>query len=188
MDARAPLTVGQARITRVLHPTDFSAGSVRAFDYAVLLARLAGAELHLLHVVVPPEGVPASETALKKACREAEKRLVGLVGHAAGVADVWPAVRVGSPSVEVIRYAHEAGVDLVVMGTVGAHGDAVTPIGSLAEKIVRGVAVPVLTVAAPAAREAVGRRCSLCGQAATDVICDGCKDRVRGEATLRTGR
>ncbi|HEY3355508.1 MAG TPA: universal stress protein [Polyangia bacterium] len=186
MDPRSQLTVGQARITRILHPTDFSPGSTLALDYAVLLARLTGAELHLLHVVVPPEEVATSESALRKAVREAAKRLDALCATVTGVPSVHAATRVGSSAGEVIRYARDEEADLVVMGTTGAHGGE-APVGSVAEKVVRGLTVPVLAVkaAAPGKAKAAGRRCSLCGAPATDVICDACKDRVRGEAAVR---
>ncbi len=40
-----------AKVQKILCPTDFSELSVGAVNYAVLLAEMFGAELHLLYVV-----------------------------------------------------------------------------------------------------------------------------------------
>ncbi|TKX83377.1 universal stress protein, partial [Halorubrum sp. SS5] len=60
--------------------------------------------------------------------------------------DVETAVVEGSPSREIITHAEEAGCDLVVMGTHGRGGIDRLLLGSVAEKVVRGSSVPVLTV------------------------------------------
>jgi nucleotide-binding universal stress UspA family protein len=183
-----PLTTGQARITRILHPTDFSPASDRAYDYAILLGRLTGAEIVLLHVVVPPDEVATSESALRRAVKDAEKRLEVLAATAKGAERVRATVRVGSSSGEVIRCAQEERVDLVVMASSGAHGGG-APVGSVAEKVVHGLELPVLVVKAPAPKaQAAGRRCALCGAPATDVLCENCKAKVRGEAAARKKR
>jgi nucleotide-binding universal stress UspA family protein len=174
--APAPIRIGT-----ILHPTDFSPSSDRALEWARALASLAGAELHLLHVVGYPEDLRPSETAMRKAVGEAEKRVRALAGEGAQAA-----VRVGSAAHEIIRYARDEKIELVVMGTVGLHGEPGVPVGSVAEKVLRGLTVPVLTVKAPPpAKKAAGRTCAMCGSAALDVLCDACKDRVRGEAVAR---
>jgi nucleotide-binding universal stress UspA family protein len=52
----------------------------------------------------------------------------------------------GSPSAEIVRYAEREACDLVVMGTHGRGGIDRLLLGSVAEKVVRGSNVPVLTV------------------------------------------
>ena len=44
-------------IDKILHTTDLSENSNRAFEYAVALANLSGAEIAVLHVLsdLPPE-------------------------------------------------------------------------------------------------------------------------------------
>jgi nucleotide-binding universal stress UspA family protein len=176
--------MSQARITRILHPTDFSLSSERALDYSTMLGELTGAELHLLHVVPYPEELRPSEAELRKACEGAERRLRGF-----GVADAHTAVRVGSPHTEVVRYAGDAKIDLVVMGIVGLSGESGGVLGSTAEKVMRALSVPVLTIkVAEKKARAAGRRCAMCAAPAQDVLCNGCKDRVQSEAVSRKRR
>ena len=54
--------------------------------------------------------------------------------------------RTGPPFVEIIRYAKEHDVDLLIMGTHGRGGLAHMLLGSVAEKVVRKSPCPVLTV------------------------------------------
>jgi nucleotide-binding universal stress UspA family protein len=180
------LSFGRARISRILHPTDFSESSARAYDYARLLGRATGAELHVLHVVGYPEELAPSQSQMRKAYVEAEKRLGAEVQPTEDGETVRSVVRVGSPASETIRYAREEKIDLVVMGTVGLHGDEPgTPVGSVAEKVIRALAIPVLTVKAPATKsKAASRVCAMCAQPSGDVLCNACKDRVRGEAVV----
>ena len=189
MNASATSTASQTPITRILHPTDFSPTSARAFDYALLLARLCGAELHLVHVVVPPDEVQASESTLKRAVRDAEKRVEALARTLKEDVRIRSVVCVGSSHTEVIGYALKEKIDLVVLGTVGMHGETSGAVGSMAEKVIRGINIPVLTIKLPPSPKTTAtRRCTLCSAPVNDVICDACKDRIRGEAIDRRNR
>ena len=55
----------------------------------------------------------------------------------------------GHPLVEIIRYAREADIDLMIIGTHGRTGLAHMLLGSNAEKIVRKAPCPVMTVHCP---------------------------------------
>ena len=55
-------------------------------------------------------------------------------------------VDTGVPFLEVIRYAREHDIDLIVLGTHGRTGLVHMLMGSVAEKIVRKAPCPVLTV------------------------------------------
>ena len=56
------------------------------------------------------------------------------------------ALRWGSPFLEIVRYAKEHGIELIVMGTHGRGPIAHLLLGSVAEKVVRKAPCPVLTV------------------------------------------
>jgi universal stress protein A len=143
---------------RILAPTDFSKFSNAALSYATAFAEKFGAELHLLHVVqnlavmipdsvnvMPPVGPSVDQLTL--AVTEAldrliaEKRLERFKVH--------KAVREGTPFYEIIQYAREADIDLIVMGTHGHSGLVHVLLGSVTEKVVRKAPCPVLTVRHP---------------------------------------
>jgi nucleotide-binding universal stress UspA family protein len=52
----------------------------------------------------------------------------------------------GNPSEELIRYAEEEGMDIVVMGTLGKTGFDRLLMGSVAGNLVRHLKVPVMVV------------------------------------------
>ena len=56
------------------------------------------------------------------------------------------AVVEGSPKVEIVRYARQHDVDVIVLATHGRSGLAHVIIGSVAECVVRAAPCPVLTV------------------------------------------
>lgn len=143
---------------RILVPTDFSKHSGNALTYAAAFAEKFGAELYLLHVVQDlalfiPEAVTAappiapSLEQLTAAVREALDRTVkdyplqGLTVHRE--------VREGNPFYEIVRFAQENNIDLIIMGTHGHTGLVHVLLGSVAEKVVRKAPCPVLTVRHP---------------------------------------
>ena len=145
-------------LRRILVPTDFSKSSHSALTYGVAFARKFGAELHLLHVVQDialfiPEAVLAPLPALAPleqfttAARTALERVVR-EGDWAGV-PIHPEVAEGRPSEEIVRFARERTVDLIVMGCHGHTGLAHVLLGSVADKVVRRAPCPVLTVRHP---------------------------------------
>lgn len=133
----------------ILVPIDDSPGSERAFEVAATLAKRYGSAVHVLSVV--DEHGP----------RDGEWDYDGdspaaafLDAHAdefeADEIDVTPAVREGIVHEEILDYADESGVDLVVMGTHGRTGVRRYLLGSVTEKVVRLSDVPVLSVKADA--------------------------------------
>jgi nucleotide-binding universal stress UspA family protein len=55
-------------------------------------------------------------------------------------------VRAGTPYVEILTYAKDHDIDLIVMGTHGRGFVGRVVMGSVAEKVVRYAPCPVLTV------------------------------------------
>jgi nucleotide-binding universal stress UspA family protein len=62
---------------------------------------------------------------------------------------VTPRVLIGTPFVEIIRYATDQSIDLIVIGTHGHSALAAMLLGSVAEKVVRKAPCPVLTARDP---------------------------------------
>src|SRR5262249_9594727 len=136
----------------------FSKYSQVALTYAVALAEKFGAELHLLHVVqdlavfipdavavAPPIAPPLEQ--FTAAAREALERVVRENGLEQRT--VHREIREGTPFYEIIRFAREQDIDLIVMGTHGHSGLAHMLLGSVTEKVVRKAPCPVLTVRHP---------------------------------------
>jgi nucleotide-binding universal stress UspA family protein len=137
-------------IKKILVPTDLSECSLRAAEYAAELASHFGAEIHLIHVVeqiaVPAYYGPLPEEMLhpEKNAREAlEKWGDSELGKAS---DVVRSIANGTPFVEIVRYAREQEMDLIVIGTHGRSGLSHALLGSVAEKVVRKANCAVLTV------------------------------------------
>jgi nucleotide-binding universal stress UspA family protein len=139
------------QMKRILVPTDFSEPSAKALAYGKALARLFGAELHVIHVINarPFAGTASADgyvpeltefaTQLETLARANMSRLAD--GAAASTALAW-----GRPHVEIGRYAREHQIDLIVMGTHGRGFVGHLLLGSVAERMVRQAPCPVLTV------------------------------------------
>ena len=63
----------------------------------------------------------------------------------------------GDPAGEIVRYATDAGIDLIVMGTHGRTGLERLLLGSVAEKVMRDANCSVLVVKLPKGIPAVQR-------------------------------
>ncbi len=141
-------------IQRILLPTDFSAYSATATQYACELATKFAAELHLLHTLeVHLSSTPAFAmglalpTHVHESRAAAEKALAGVLDPQWAVGrKVVHAVVEGSPKVEIVRYARTHHMDVIVLATHGRSGLAHVLMGSVAESVVRTAPCPVLTV------------------------------------------
>ncbi|MDH3453913.1 MAG: universal stress protein [Desulfuromonadales bacterium] len=141
------------KINDILFATDLSTASLPAAEYALTLAKLAGANLHVLHVIneldehqrvmIPSEAFKVLEktielqavTELDRFCRE----------RAADLATTTYAV-VGTPFLMILETGEKVNADLIVMGTHGRNGVERVIVGSTAERVVRRSKIPVLTV------------------------------------------
>ena len=133
-------------IKRILYPTDFSPYSNQAYFHAVALAEKHRASLTVMYVYVA--GVSP------------------LGGHGTADRHYWqdlleqirpidPSIPVnhilveGDPAGEIVRYTHDAGINLVVMGTHGRTGLERLLMGSVAERVLRDAPCSVLVVKLP---------------------------------------
>ncbi len=140
----------------ILLCTDFSENSRPAREIAIDYAQAFGARLAILHVVNSSRlGFPAFEMAVPVNVQEVLKALEESVekGFAALVeeckktlSDVTTYSRIGVPANEIVRFAEQESVDLIIMGTHGWTGFKHLVLGSTAENVVRTANCPVLTV------------------------------------------
>lgn len=135
---------------RILFPTDGSDGTMGALDHAIAHAKTYDATLHVLYVV--EETYPLVEAGppdvLEELKEEGERLLDDVRARAkeAGVESIQGTISGGSPYRQILQYADEHDIELIVMGTHGRRGVDRYLLGSVAEKVVRTAECPVLTV------------------------------------------
>lgn len=135
---------------RILVPTDFSEVTRVTLERARALADPARTELHVLHAAPNPGlSLPGGDEAERRS-QELRERLERIAQPAAldGLAIVCVA-RMGKPWMEIVTYAREAQIDLIVMGTHGRTGLVHAVMGSVVEQVVRHAPCPVLIVRPP---------------------------------------
>lgn len=141
-------------VKRILHPTVFSEYSAAAAQYAALLTQLFAAELHLLYVMEemmgkfpePDLGFPAPGD-LGTVRKDLWPQLQTAVGFELPDPDrIILATRLGPISEQIVSYAKEFEIDMIVLGTRGRRGLAHALMGSVAADVVRKASCPVLTV------------------------------------------
>ncbi|SEP30760.1 Nucleotide-binding universal stress protein, UspA family [Halogranum amylolyticum] len=135
---------------RILIPTDGSPEAEAAVAHAVELAARYDATLHALSVadVSHFHGLDADTSVIVEGFDEEARTAVDHVadaGAAAGVT-VETAVEHGPASETILTFVDDHDVDLVVVGTRGRHGLEQFLLGSVADRLVRRAAVPVLTI------------------------------------------
>jgi nucleotide-binding universal stress UspA family protein len=131
--------------------TDGSENTQKAISYGIKLAKLSGATVHALHVVdissVSQSWTAGKETIHEVLTKDGQKAIskVKECGETLGV-DVKEVLLEGHPSKEIIDFAENNDIDLIVMGTLGKTGLDRFLMGSVAGTVVRNSKVPVLVV------------------------------------------
>jgi nucleotide-binding universal stress UspA family protein len=140
-------------VRRILCPIDFSEFADRALRHATRIAGWYEAEIHALHVVpvmtegwaIPMAvGASAAGPSIPAGLREALD--VRLAPARAAHLPLHTDVREGGAAREILAYAGEADVDLIVMGSHGRSGFQRLLLGSVTDAVLRKATCPVLTV------------------------------------------
>ncbi|HEX8106515.1 MAG TPA: universal stress protein [Kofleriaceae bacterium] len=148
--ARAPGGVQPFR--KVLCPIDFSEDSRHALDRAAELAARTGAGITLLHVIEPAatfSNLPMADNNLQAIDRRATHELARWASELENKVSipVNTEIRIGRPGVQTLAVLDaDPAFDLVVMGSHGRTGIRRVLLGSVAEKVLRHAACPVLIV------------------------------------------
>jgi nucleotide-binding universal stress UspA family protein len=142
------------QLKRLLVPTDFSESAHHALTYGTSFAREYKAHLVLLHVVENLTvgyasdlfPVPMAEV-FQEISGYARAELAKLAAEVRekGV-EVEDQVVQGKPSAEIVRFAEENAIDMIVLGTHGKGMLDQALFGSTTERVVRRAPCPVLTV------------------------------------------
>jgi universal stress protein A len=152
--------------SKILITTDLSRYSLAALEYILGFGLFEGAQLYLLHVLDLPRSRVATSSedvdtraSLHRAEQLGMKRLEDFVAkHIGSDLPLRLIVKVGTPVDEIRHFAEAEGVDLIVVATHGWTGLRHIVMGSVAERVVRNSAIPVLTVKPHALRESILQR------------------------------
>ena len=134
----------------ILVTTDFSETSESAFGLAQQLAEKFGGHITLLHVQelhLPPlvyESAGAGVGQIEHEQKELAQKRLSELAHRLGGAET--AVILGAPHLEIVRFAADRNMDLIVMATHGRGFFSHAIIGSTTERVVRRAPCPVLTI------------------------------------------
>jgi nucleotide-binding universal stress UspA family protein len=147
---------------RMLIPLDGSELAEVVLPYAKELAGRLGLELTLLHVCEPLGSAAqfmcraylehAAEI-IQKQSREVQSKTGAPAGEKA--VEVQVHVADGHPAEEILRYAEENRIDLILMASHGRSGVRLWALGSVADKVLRKSKVPIWLVRANIPEEIV---------------------------------
>ena len=139
----------------ILVAVDTSDASREALRVAAALAAKLGSKLILLSVLdvskllaVAGYETPYPVDVVETMRQDAETTLEECRGECAGVATIITVTGEGDAAQEILRVATEQKADLICVGTHGRKGISRLFLGSVAETVLRGAAVPVLVTAA----------------------------------------
>ena len=146
------------RIKRILVPVDFSESSAKALRYGQEIARDRGAGLHVLHVInqriidaiqdMSAKGYKGEfMEVFKKVMAERREELDRFVARTMteGIEVMFEVLR-GKPADEVIKYARQEKIDLIILGTTGRSALELALVGSVARNVANHAPCPVLLV------------------------------------------
>jgi nucleotide-binding universal stress UspA family protein len=130
----------------VLHPTDLTRVSEKAFAVALSLARQHGAELVITYALPPPTPIFEIESSFRRDTEVALARLAE-VATEFGVSARRVLIDSTAPvSNSIVRCADDLHADMIVMGTSGKTGIARWFTGSHAARVIARAHCPVVVV------------------------------------------
>ena len=142
---------------KILFPTDFSVASDYAMSYAISMAKRYKAQFFLLHVVDTTYDISgfyiphiSAEKLMQEMEDAAEKKLTNIrsaISRRIKTCEI--VVKSGIPHKEILKFAKDKGVDMIIMGTHGKAGLDHLLFGSTTERVLRQASCPVLTIRPP---------------------------------------
>lgn len=144
------------RTRQILFPTDFSATSQHAFEYALDMAAHIGARVLMFHSyfeaptskgVAPPAFLDKlrseKEDNAMRGFRRYESEAQARTG---GEVELVPLIESGRTVEQILAVSRQEQVDMIVMGTKGAASVSEKIFGSLTTRVIEGADCPVLAV------------------------------------------
>lgn len=134
------------KIEKVLYPTDLSENSLKAVPLAAHLARIHGADLHMLHVYILHTLIDSEEDPPFPGEAEARRILEESVTEFSWSRVYHHVTRGVAAAPSIMAFAAEQNVDLIVMPSHGRRGVGRLLLGSVAEEVVRLSDRPVMVI------------------------------------------
>lgn len=136
-------------VRKILYATDFSSWSNQAYFHAVALAAAHGSTLTIVYVYSPDrDPLPRHVRGDERAYWRSQLEQIRPTDRTIPVEHVFLE---GDPATEIVRFALDAHIDMVVMGTHGRTGVERLLMGSVAEQVLRASPCSVLVVKMPKA-------------------------------------
>jgi len=138
---------------KILFPVDLSEASTKIAPYVSEMAAKFGSEIHIIFVARVMEQYaglyvphPAIKTFEAEIVRGAERKLSEFLENIFPRQQVIAKVVPGDPAEEILSYANQQKIELIIMGTHGRKGLERIFFGSVAEQVIKKAAAPVLSV------------------------------------------
>jgi len=144
--------MGNVTFKKIMIATDGSVCSRMAANNGIELARLSGGKVYAVYVVsMEYFSSMAVDLYWERIHAALENEGIEAVNYVKGAGEiegviVEPVLLEGNPTDELIRYAEENKMDIIIMGTLGRTGIKRLLLGSVAGNVVRHSKVPVMVV------------------------------------------
>ncbi len=142
-----------AEVKKILCAVDFSDMSSKVADYAQTMAKAMSSSVKVIYIApslsqyvgfhVPPTSI---ENFVGEIVSGAEKTMDIFIQENFSEIEVTGQVLTGYAAEEILKYADQEDMDMIIMGTHGRKGIDRVLFGSVAEKIVKSAPIPVLTI------------------------------------------
>ncbi len=151
--------MAQLQIKKILIPTDFSEDSTKAFDHAILLAKITNADVVLLHVMEDLMATAATGRQLMDSVDSIQKLETQTLNFRTeqmneivikmtqdNALNVIPMIVIGRTHIEILKAVEKTNADLIIMGTHGVSGFREFIMGSNTYSVVRDSTCPVISL------------------------------------------
>ena len=138
------------KLQNILVPTDFSSNSVNALEYAGNLTKATKSIIHVLHCVEPISAANNSieeQTIIHEGLIRLEKQMKIFIRNLHDVEnEIIEVIRTGKAYEQILNYARDAEIDLIVLAANGWSGSQDLILGTVAEKVTRYSKIPVIII------------------------------------------
>ena len=140
--------MSKEEIKRILVPLDGSSSSEKGLNKAIYIAKLTGAEITGLNVIIIYPTLASTVVRYKKLITEKSEKMLETIKQACEKQGVKFTGKIlyGKPSTKISEYAQKEKFDIIIIGSRGLSGLKRTMLGSISSATVQKSKVSVLIV------------------------------------------